>query len=175
MMVCFSHGKESGPWGTKIKRLAEIAKSCGCDVESIDYRNIQDPDARAEKLACYLRHSIEQQDDVILVGSSMGGYVSILASETYPVFGVFLLAPALYIPGPYKQNYNQQQQNMAIVHGWSDDVIPVENSIKFARESQCSLHVIDGDHRLIEALDTVGELFSQYLRHCLDQVLLREG
>ncbi len=24
-IVCFSHGKESGPWGTKIKALAGVA------------------------------------------------------------------------------------------------------------------------------------------------------
>ena len=25
-LVCFNHGKESGPWGTKIQRLADVAK-----------------------------------------------------------------------------------------------------------------------------------------------------
>ena len=37
MKIIFSHGKESGPWGTKIKRLANVAKRLNCSVESIDY------------------------------------------------------------------------------------------------------------------------------------------
>ena len=37
MKIYFAHGKESGPWGSKIKRLAGIAEDLGCAVESIDY------------------------------------------------------------------------------------------------------------------------------------------
>jgi hypothetical protein len=36
MKVYFSHGKESGPWGSKIKRLAGIAQQKGYAVDSID-------------------------------------------------------------------------------------------------------------------------------------------
>ncbi|MDQ7048472.1 MAG: hypothetical protein Q9M92_02600 [Enterobacterales bacterium] len=38
MQVIFSHGKESGPWGSKIKQLAEIAISFSFQVQSIDYQ-----------------------------------------------------------------------------------------------------------------------------------------
>jgi hypothetical protein len=48
MKVYFSHGKESGPWGSKIKRLANIAKELGYSVDSIDYSDILDPDLRVE-------------------------------------------------------------------------------------------------------------------------------
>ncbi len=50
MKVYFSHGKESGPWGTKIKKLATIAKEHGCSVESIDYTDIENPDLRVRHL-----------------------------------------------------------------------------------------------------------------------------
>jgi hypothetical protein len=36
--VVFSHGQESGPWGTKISAMAEVAKSEGWSVDSVDYR-----------------------------------------------------------------------------------------------------------------------------------------
>lgn len=57
MKVIFSHGKESGPWGTKIKLLAEIAKLQGFDVDSIDYSGIDDPEQRVQKL----RHIINNE------------------------------------------------------------------------------------------------------------------
>lgn len=49
-LVIFAHGKESGPWGSKIKHLAAIADSLGAMVMSPDYSDLADPDARVERL-----------------------------------------------------------------------------------------------------------------------------
>ena len=53
MKVYFSHGKESGPWGSKIQKLASIASEHGCTVDSIDYTDLMDPDQRVERLRLY--------------------------------------------------------------------------------------------------------------------------
>ena len=47
--ICFSHGQESGPWGTKIRAMAEVARSSGWLVESLDYQGIDDPWDRAQQ------------------------------------------------------------------------------------------------------------------------------
>lgn len=159
MNVYFSHGKESGPWGSKIKRLADIAKQHGCRVDSIDYSDILDPDLRVERLLGILSHA---EDEFVLVGSSMGGYVSLVASEQVSAKGVFLLAPALFIEGYQQQTYHPQGL-IEVVHGWSDDIIPVTNSIRFAKEMDCSLHLISGDHRLNTSIEVVERLFSQFI------------
>ena len=70
MKVIFSHGKESGPWGSKITKLAIIAKELGFDIDSIDYTNLTTPDERVLKLNNYLENETQSY---ILVGSSMGG------------------------------------------------------------------------------------------------------
>ncbi len=36
---------------------------------------------------------------LVLVGSSLGGYVSLAAAPTLHAKGVFLMAPAIYMPG----------------------------------------------------------------------------
>lgn len=159
MKIYFSHGKESGPWGSKIKRLANIAQDQGFCVESIDYSDILDPDLRVERL---LKRVENIEEDILLVGSSMGGYVSLVASEQAPVKGLFLLAPALFMKG-YKKQIYQRSAKVEIVHGWSDDIIPAEHSIKFAKNSDCSLHLISGDHRLNSSIEVVEKLFSQFL------------
>lgn len=159
MKVYFSHGKESGPWGSKIKRLANIAKAHGYSVDSIDYSDTLDPDLRVDRLIKVLKNA---KEECVLVGSSMGGYVSLVASEQVHVKGMFLLAPALFMNGYKKQTYNHHT-NLEIVHGWSDDIIPPENSIKFAKSSDCSLHLISGDHRLNSSIEVVEKLFSQFL------------
>ncbi len=160
MKVVFSHGKESGPWGFKIKRLAEIARQRGCDVDSIDYTDLMDPDLRVERLLAELEKEV---DDFILVGSSMGGYVALVASEIVTPKAVFLMAPALYIPGFKKQQHDSKSSHIEIVHAWSDDVIPVENSIKYAQQADCTLHLVSGDHALNGVIKTVENLFDQFL------------
>ena len=54
MKVVISHGKESGPWGFKIKRLAEIARQQRFSDDSIDYTDLKDPDLRVERLLAAL-------------------------------------------------------------------------------------------------------------------------
>jgi len=158
--VIFSHGKESGPWGSKITKLANVAKGLGFDVDSIDYAGITNPDDRVVKLNDYLNNETKPY---ILVGSSMGGYVSLVAAQTNQPTGIFLLAPALFMPGYNQQNYSTDFKHLEIVHGWPDDIIPVENSINYAQQAQCSLHLIDGDHRLNSSIEQVIELFKGFL------------
>jgi len=164
MKVYFSHGKESGPWGTKIKRLAKIAENMGCGVESIDYTDTMDPDLRVERLLGVLA---KEQDEFVLVGSSMGGYVSLVASQEVHAEAIFLLAPALYIPGYERQEYRSRCSPIEIVHGWSDDVIPAENSIRYAQEANCTLHLISGDHPLNSSLEVVAGLFERFLEQVM--------
>jgi len=159
MKVIFSHGKESGPWGSKISHLAEIARQHEYEVDSVDYQGISDPDDRVT----HLIKALENESKAILVGSSMGGYVSLIAAEQVQVEAIFLLAPALYIPGYDNQEYTAHNQSIEIVHGWSDDIIPPEHSIRFARKANCSLHLIPGDHRLNSSIEAVSVLFNQFL------------
>lgn len=164
MKVYFSHGKESGPWGTKIKRLAEIAESMGYAVNSVDYTDLMDPDLRVERLIEVLA---EETADFVLVGSSMGGYVSLVASESVDAKAVFLMAPALYTPGYGRREYRSRCSRIEIVHGRSDEVIPPENSIRYAKEAECALHLISGDHALNGSLEAVAGLFEGFLNRLM--------
>lgn len=160
MLVIFAHGQESGPWGFKIKRMAPLAERHGCQLESIDYRDCMDPELRVERL---LQRLQDEQAECILVGSSMGGYVSLVASAARPVSALFLIAPALYIPSFKVQQYPSLAAHIEVVHGWSDAVIPVQNSIDYARDADCTLHLISGDHSLNSSISEVETLFERFL------------
>ena len=71
--VVFSHGKESGPWGSKITAMAAVVRDLGVEVESVDYRGLDDPATRVRKL---IGVGASLKDRLLLVGSSMGGHVS---------------------------------------------------------------------------------------------------
>ena len=88
----FSHGKESGPWGSKILAMAAIAREAGLAVESVDYQGIDDPRARVQKL---LQAAAGVHSPLILAGSSMGGHVSAAAATPLRAVGLFLLIRGL--------------------------------------------------------------------------------
>lgn len=163
-LVVFSHGKESGPWGSKIQTLAEIARRHGANVESIDYSDTTDPDQRVTKL---LSTPLPKHSILILVGSSMGGYVSTIASASLKPKGLFLLAPAFKIEGYKEQNPAPCAEECLIVHGWRDEVIPPENSFEIAKRHSIALHILDGDHRLNSSLEQVAWLFDEFMRRVL--------
>lgn len=158
--VVFSHGQESGPWGTKIQSMAERAKSLGCNVDSIDYRGIVNPSDRVDKL---LRECAHIDDKLILVGSSMGGHVATAAATDLGAAGLFVLAPAYYVPGYEALTPLPPSIPICIVHGWHDDIVPVENSIRFAQGCSATLHLVDGDHRLTANIDEINEYFSYFI------------
>ncbi|MFC3458194.1 MULTISPECIES: alpha/beta hydrolase [Massilia] len=162
-LVHFMHGKESGPNGSKIVALAEVARQQGWDVASLDYSHTVDPALRLEQLrdACT---GLDQP--LVLAGSSMGGWVAAEASAWVDAHGVFLLAPALYMPGYPTQAPAILATHAEIVHGWDDEVIPCENAIRFARLRRCTLHLVPGEHRLDTCIPLLCELFGAFLARC---------
>ncbi len=159
--VIFSHGQGSGPWGSKITAMAGVARGLGFQVESVDYQGIDNPARRVERL---LEVGRELGRPAVLVGSSLGGHVATAASQTLKARGLFLMAPAFYMPGYEQYTPQPAACPVAIVHGWSDDIVPVENSIRWAREHRAALHVVDGGHRLQENIQQINELFAALLR-----------
>lgn len=158
--VIFSHGQESGPWGTKIRAMAEQAKAIGCNADSIDYQGIADPTERVRKLVDEAR---DIDDRLILVGSSMGGHVATAAAQELGAAGLFVLAPAYFMEGFEALTPEAPDIPICIVHGWRDDIVPVENSIRFARECRATLHIVDGDHRLTANIEEINDLLKKFI------------
>ena len=160
LTVVFSHGKESGPWGRKITAMAASVGDLGLGVESVDYRGMDDATERVEKLVT-VAGLIRQP--LVLVGSSMGGHVSAAACARLAPRGIFLLAPAFYMPGFEAHTPQDVRCPTAIVHGWHDDIVPVDNSVRWAREHHAALHVLDSDHRLEDQIEAICSLLKSFL------------
>ena len=175
LLVVFSHGKESGPLGSKIRALMRVAELHGARTLSVNYREHPDgggidhdaPGEADRRVAQLLATALPAHDRLVLVGSSMGGYVSTVASQHLKPDGLFLLAPAFYLPGYACQDLAPHAAPTLIVHGWGDDVVPPDNSIRFARQHRCALHLLDGDHRLNAALPAIEPLFALFLQATL--------
>jgi alpha/beta superfamily hydrolase len=93
----------------------------------------------------------------------MGGHVATAAAAKVRAVGLFVLAPAYYVPGYESLTPPAPDLPIVIVHGWNDDVVPVDNSIRFARGCNASLHILDADHRLTANIDDINHLLTRFI------------
>jgi len=157
--LIFSHGKDSEPWGTKIVALAETARSVGWQCESVDYRGIDTVEGRLEKLLS-VSHALPP---AVHVGSSLGGFLAVAGSIPTAAQGLFLMAPAFDLPG-LPPTPACAACPITVIHGWRDDIVPVDIGIRFARAQAATLHVVDDDHRLHESLPQIQFWLDGFLR-----------
>ncbi len=158
--VVFSHGKESGPWGTKITAMAAVVRELGLAALSVDYRGLEDPRARGARGG---ELGAAREAPRGGGGWGRGGHVSAAAAARLAARGLFLLAPAFYMPGFEAHTPQQVGCPTAIVHGWRDDIVPVEHSIRWAREQHATLHLLDAQHRLEESIGPICRLLRGFL------------
>lgn len=162
-VVFFAHGKDTGPEAIKIQYLSEIARARGCRVAKPDYSDLGDPDERVRRLLTLAPRVPSTR--LILVGSSMGAYVSLVASEQLRPKGLYLLAPAIALEGYAIQEPSPHADLAVAVHGWNDEVVPVENVLRFAQRYALELHLLNADHRLLSVMSLVGGLFELFLNN----------
>lgn len=160
-LVVFSHGKDAAPNGRKISCLTPIAQNLGWRVISIDYTDVENPDLRVKRLETY---DLGEKSLLVLVGSSMGGYVSVAASKALTPDGLFLMAPALNLAGYLQQTPQAYAKHTLVVSGWNDAVVPVDASITFARRTKAELHLFNSDHMLWDVLPQIGAMFATFLK-----------
>jgi len=165
--VVFSHGHASSPASRKICELAPVAMQAGCRVEAIDYTDLRDePVARRDRLI----ERIDALDGpVLLAGSSLGGWVSMAAAEVRDVAGLWLMAPALFLEdrvegGRVPAAYVPRTRHFCIIHGWRDEIIPWQHSLRFAEHCAAALHLVDDGHRLEDSLELMQRLFAGFVR-----------
>jgi predicted alpha/beta hydrolase family esterase len=159
--LIWCHGYLGQPWGDKSKQLAKIAENAGLNMDAIDFQDLENPDERVERLVTKLS---EKAMPTILCGSSMGGYVAATTARHIPIKGLFLLAPAFYLPNYDTHVFTDLPEALTVVHGWEDDVVPVENSIRFGGLHKASLHILPDDHRLSKCIPDLCILFDGFLR-----------
>ena len=159
-IVIYNHGKDSSPWGEKTQVFADIAKQHDYQVLSPDYSHQLNPDKRVKQL---LAIDLSANKEVILIGSSMGAYVATVAAETIQPSGLFLLAPAVYLPGYQQTEFSFSDHQIQVVHGWQDEIVPVENAWKLCQKYHLRLKLYDADHRLMSVIAEIAKDFDDFL------------
>lgn len=168
--IILSHGSDSSPEATKVSVLAGVAESLGWTTERPDYRDCDvlglagSVAPRVEKLTACMQ---ARDQPPLLVGSSMGAFVSGLASLRSPCSGLFLLALPTLIPG-FVESFDMRTDGPTmLIHGYQDDICPADDALAFARQhGMPSLLLADG-HRLAEHVDDVAAQFRLFLQQAM--------
>lgn len=160
--IILSHGSDSSPDATKVSALAAIAESLGWRTHRPDYRS-DDTRGHAGSVApriARLRATVEALDaPPLLVGSSMGAFVSGLVSLDVPVAGLLLLATPSEIPDYARKFALRLHLPTVLIHGWRDDVCPLAGIQLFAAQHRLPLLVLDDDHRLAASMPAIAAQF----------------
>jgi len=162
--LILSHGLESGPDATKVSALAAVAAPLGFRSVRPDYRDL---DAgrdvrRIDERVARIRQHVPAGTSVVLAGSSMGAFTSALASLEVDCIGLFLIALPVAIPG-YTRRFGARRVPTALVHGWDDELCPVDDAVAFARARGDAITLVKDDHRLSAHVDFVAQQFAQFL------------
>lgn len=161
--VILSHGMETGPNATKVTRLAAVAEEFGFSSERVDDQGIVDPLARLDRLLPKIDRAARP---LVLVGSSLGAYVSGLASMQRAIDGLFLLAPPVGLPG-IAPDLTLHARHIQIVHGWRDELIPPSEVVALAQATRATLKLYDSDHRLTDVVPDIEREFAAFLARLL--------
>jgi predicted alpha/beta-hydrolase family hydrolase len=164
-----SHGFESGPDATKVTALAEAAARLGWSHERPDYTDLDakreisalgDVPARLQRLLA-LAQAAAARGPVVLAGSSLGAYISGLASREVPVAGLFLMAPPIRMGEAHP--LDAARVPTSIVHGWDDELIPAADVAAWAGARRARLLLVDDSHRLARHVEASAAAFAALL------------
>ncbi len=164
-----SHGFESGPDASKVTALAEAAERLGWSHERPDYTDLDarrdiselgDVPARLQRLLA-LAQAAAARGPLVLAGSSLGAYISGLASKQVPVAGLFLMAPPIRMGAAHP--LDAAHVPTSIVHGWDDELIPAAQVVAWADARRARLLLVDDSHRLSHHVEASAEAFAALL------------
>ena len=150
-LIVFCHGLESGPHGSKYQAMV----AAGLEITAPDGQGKN----LAERLVDVLEAVRSARGPSVLMGSSYGGAVALLAAkllenERRAPKAVLLCAPALHLEeSPLNGAPPFIASPLIIVHGRGDEVVSPSVSIEYVRRAEAEGHSVDlqlvaDDHRL---------------------------
>ena len=164
MKLIFSYGKKVEPNLDKLKAFSSIAKEFGIQTQNVEYDFDQPADERAEKLLGVVKEAARSGEKLLLAGTSMGCYGSLLATREVAVAGCFLVSPALFMDAYAVKDYPLQGAGLVqMAIGWDDTVIPVDKVLAFAGEHKIETHLVKDTHPMPDSLEVLKALFRVFL------------
>lgn len=152
MHIVFAHGLESGPEGRKTQWL----RTAGHDVIA--------PDGRGESLrdrTTQLAELLPQHPDALVIGSSFGGLVALLAASRcarngHMIRSLLLLAPAIVLPVPPGDTIPcPLPWPTTVLHGTRDEILAIDPVREWSKTHAARWIECDDNHSLAASRDAI--------------------
>ena len=177
-IIIYSHGRDGHPWNDpRTVAIKAIADDLKIDMDSIPYDEKDSVPIMIEQAFTFCSGSQLQNTNLILIGSSRGAYI--LSAVTRLLFeatgqetaGIYMMAPAIdikpdYYPGAMKVPV---ASHIEVVHPYSDEIVPVHNTINFCAENNFTLHLVDDTHPLQNQVSFIKSSARVFIKKCLLQ------
>ena len=153
MKIIFAHGKEGSPKGNKATYLRETFGAITPDFMGKELKERID----------ILRKYLKEDNDCLLIGSSMGGAAGALVSHEIAPKKLLLLAPALKYDEYIKAGLPKDIETV-IIHGTGDDIIDIKYSREASEKYGAELIEVDDGHSLKDSKDLIVETVKRLLK-----------
>lgn len=160
-----SHGLNSSPDATKVSAMAAVAESLGWSAERPDYRDLDatgDIARVQDRLERLVERARRVEGPLVLAGSSMGAFISALASLEVDCLGLHLLVPPPRLKG-FPRALDAAAVPMEVIHAWDDELIPAADVITWAQARRARLILLPDEHRLERHVDYCAQAFGRFL------------
>jgi predicted esterase YcpF (UPF0227 family) len=176
-MLYYIHGYQSSPTGEKAILLKEELQ-----VIPITYQESPPQDLVISKCLSRISEAIAHDQQVILIGSSLGGFLAASSALTHPtVKQLILLNPAIIPPEqdlttikdmPLRILQDMRDPRLfqekipaaiTILRGTLDDVVPDEWILRFAQAQDATIQLYTDDHRFSKNLHRLPDIISELI------------
>ena len=177
-MLYYIHGYQSSPNGDK----ALILKK-NLQVIPVPYRDVPPEELVISQCLSRISQAITNDDYVVLIGSSLGGFLAAAIALTHlNVKQLILLNPAIIPPETDLTTIQGMPQRIlkemvtpalfteklaaqiTILRGTHDDVVPDEWVVRFAQAQHATIRLFDDNHRFSKNLSRLSEIISESIQ-----------
>jgi predicted esterase YcpF (UPF0227 family) len=176
-MLYYIHGYQSNPTGEKAILLKEELQ-----VIPITYQDSPPEELVISECLSRISEAIVHDQQVILIGSSLGGFLAASTALTHPtVKQLILLNPAIIPPEldlttikdmPLRILQEMRDPRLfqekipaaiTILRGTLDDVVPDEWILRFAQAQDATIILYNDDHRFSKNLHKLPDIISELI------------
>jgi predicted esterase YcpF (UPF0227 family) len=176
-MLYFLHGYQSSPHSEKATLLKKTLNAI-----PINYQNGSCEDLVISTALHHISEAIKDDMHVVLIGSSLGGFLAASTALTHPtVKTLVLLNPAIIPPDVDLQTIQGVPMRIleemkdprlfeqkipaaiTILRGIHDDVVPDQWILSFAKAQDATIQLYDDDHRFTKNLHKLPSIIAEII------------
>jgi predicted esterase YcpF (UPF0227 family) len=175
-MLYYIHGYLSSPNSTKATLFKKTLNA-----KPIKYRDCPPEELIISDCIKRIKDEIKNNEDTILIGSSLGGFLAAKTALMYTVKKIIILNPAIIPIGydlkkikdmPYEIIKDMQDESLfkekitseiTIFIGTNDDVVPNLWPLEFAKAQEAKIHFLHDDHSLTRYLNQLPSLIKNII------------